>query len=107
MLSVANFNYMHAKQEYELKKIEFINIQNDYDAASDAVTDYKDNHEKLTLKDSPVEYRYYLKLKAEEAKLERDKDRLEEDVELLEGDMKAFEDLKKDENKKATNLRLK
>ena len=106
MLALANYKYMNAKAELNIKQVEFDNIQKAYDAASDAVSDYKDNHEKLNLKDNPVEYKYYLNLKAQEDKLERDKDRLEEDVTLLEEDMKAFKDLLKDENKEATDIKL-
>jgi flagellar motility protein MotE (MotC chaperone) len=91
---------MNAKAELNIKQVEFDNIQKAYDAASDAVSTYKDNHDKVK-NDTR-----YLNLKVQEDKLERDKDRLEEDVEHLEEDMKAFEKLLKSENKTATDIEL-
>lgn len=96
MLATAKLNFLHAKAEHNMKKIEYVNAQEAHDAAADAVSDYKDNHEKVK-NDS-----YYLNLKATEDKLERDEERLKEDVELLEGEMKALEDLMKSENKEFT-----
>ena len=100
MLALTNYKYMNAKAELNIKQVEFDNIQKAYDAASDAVSTYKDNHDKVK-NDTR-----YLNLKVQEDKLERDKDRLEEDVEHLEEDMKAFEKLLKSENKTATNIEL-
>ncbi len=100
MLALANYKYMNAKAELNIKQVEFDNIQKLYDIASDAVSTYKDNHDKV--KNDTT----YLNLKIQEDKLEREKDRLEEDVEHLEEDMKAFEKLLKSENKTATNIEL-
>ena len=78
MLALANYKYMNAKAELNIKQVEFDNIQKLYDIASDAVSTYKDNHDKV--KNDTT----YLNLKIQEDKLEREKDRLEEDVEHLE-----------------------
>ncbi len=98
MLGLANYKYLTAKAELNIKQTEFKNIQEAFETAQDAVSGYKDTH------DNVKNDTRYLILKAEEDKLERDKDRLEEDVELLESELKSLDDLLKDGLKETKNI---